>query len=89
MGETELIALKNLTFDVPKGQFLAVTGRSGAGKSTLLYNISLLDKPTDGTIVIDGQNITELEDKQRVLYRRDNFGFVFQEYALLPTLTAI
>ena len=89
MGETELIALKHLSFEVPTGQFLAITGRSGAGKSTLLYNMSLLDKPTQGAITIDDQNITEIEDKKRVTYRLSNFGFIFQEYALLPTLSSI
>ncbi|HWY78867.1 MAG TPA: ABC transporter ATP-binding protein [Candidatus Sulfotelmatobacter sp.] len=88
MGETELIALKNLSFEIPTGQFIAITGRSGAGKSTLLYNISLLDIPTSGDIFLDGQDIAELTDHERVVYRRDNFGFIFQDYALLPTLTA-
>jgi putative ABC transport system ATP-binding protein len=83
------VALRDITFDIPEGQFVAITGRSGAGKSTLLYNISLLDKPTTGSIVIDGQNITRLENNERVTYRRDNFGFIFQDYALLPSLTAI
>ncbi len=87
-GETELIALKGLTFEVPTGQFLAITGRSGAGKSTTLYQLSLLDKPTSGSIIMDGQNLTELDEKQKVIYRRINFGFIFQDYALLPTLTA-
>lgn len=88
MGDTELIALNNLTFAIPTGQFIAITGRSGAGKSTLLYNISLLDKPTSGEEIIDGQDIEELDDHDRILYRRDNFGFIFQDYALLPTLSA-
>jgi len=88
MGDTELVALNNVSFEIPTGQFVAITGRSGAGKSTLLYNISLLDVPTSGQELIDGQNIDELSDKARILYRRNNFGFIFQDYALLPTLTA-
>jgi len=88
MGETELVALDNLSFEIPTGQFISITGRSGAGKSTLLYNISLLDKPTSGEVIIDGQNVAELDDKARVIYRLNNFGFIFQDYALLPTLTA-
>jgi len=88
-GQTTLNALKNLNFEVPTGQFLAITGRSGAGKSTALYQISLLDKPTEGSIIIDGQDLSQVEDKDRIVYRRDNFGFIFQDYALLPTLTAI
>jgi putative ABC transport system ATP-binding protein len=87
-GETELTALKDVTFEVPEGQFVAITGRSGAGKSTLLYQLSLLDIATSGEIIVDGQNIAEFTNQQRVLYRRDNFGFIFQDYALLPTLTA-
>jgi ABC-type lipoprotein export system ATPase subunit len=88
-GGTELVVLKNLSFEVPTGQFLAITGRSGAGKSTLLYNVSLLDKSTEGTILIEGQNVADLDEKERVVYRRDHFGFIFQDYALLPTLTSI
>ena len=88
MGETELVALNKVSFDIPTGQFIAITGRSGAGKSTLLYNISLLDKPTAGEVIIDGQNVAELDDRTRVIYRLNNFGFIFQDYALLPTLTA-
>src|SRR5215469_11905741 len=88
MGEGELVALDHLSFEIPTGQFIAITGRSGAGKSTLLYNISLLDKPTAGDIYIDGQDIAGLDDKARVTYRLNNFGFIFQDYALLPSLTA-
>jgi len=89
MGDSELVALKNLSFEVPTGQFLAITGRSGAGKSTLLYNMSLLDIPTEGVITIDGQDVTNIENSKRVTYRLSNFGFIFQEYALLPTLTSV
>ncbi len=89
MGDTELIALKGLSFDVPTGQFISITGRSGAGKSTLLYNMSLLDKPTCGSVTIDEQVVTEIDDQKRVAYRLNNFGFIFQEYALIPTLTSI
>ncbi len=88
-GDTELVALKDISFEIPSGQFLAITGRSGAGKSTLLYQISLLDQPTGGEILIDKLNVADLDESQRVEYRRDNFGFIFQDYALLPTLTAV
>lgn len=87
-GDTELIALKGLSFAVPTGQFMAITGRSGSGKSTLLYQLSLLDHPNEGTIVINEQTVTELTGAERVTFRRDHFGFVFQDYALLPMLTA-
>lgn len=89
LGGTELVALKRLSFQIATGQFLAITGRSGAGKSTLLYNISLLDEPTSGEIRIDGENIADLDATRRATYRLNNFGFVFQEYALLPSLTAL
>lgn len=88
-GETELIALDNLNFEVPLGQFLAITGISGSGKSTLLYQLSLLDHPNSGEIRIDKQLITNLDESERVKYRRDKFGFIFQDYALLPVLTAV
>lgn len=88
-GETQTKVLKGLTFDVPEGQFLAITGRSGAGKSTALYQLSLLDHPTSGEILIDGNDVATFDEAQRVSYRRDHFGFIFQDYALLPTLTAV
>lgn len=87
-GDSELIALKGISFTVPSGQFLAITGRSGSGKSTLLYQLSLLDFADSGEVRVDGQNITDLTDRERVLYRRNNFGFIFQDYAVLPMLTA-
>lgn len=89
MGDAELVALKNLSFVVPTSQFLAITGRSGAGKSTLLYNMSLLDVSTEGSIIIDDQDVTNIKNNERVVYRLSNFGFIFQEYALLPTLTTM
>ena len=88
-GDTELIALKDLSFDVPSGQFLAITGRSGSGKSTLLYQLSLLDRPDEGDIIIDNQNVLALDEDKRVVFRRDNLGYIFQDYALLPMLTSI
>ena len=87
-GDRELIAINDLNFEVPTGQFLAITGRSGAGKSTLLYQMSLLDHPTSGSVTIDGQEITVLPGPKRVIFRLDNCGFIFQDYALLPSLTA-
>jgi putative ABC transport system ATP-binding protein len=88
IGETELIALKNLVFTIPKGQFLAVTGKSGSGKSTLLYQMSLLDRPTSGDISVNEENIIALKEDERIIFRRNNLGYIFQDYALLPTLTA-
>ena len=88
VADSELIALNNLSFDVPEGQFLAITGRSGSGKSTLLYQLSLLDKPNEGQISLDNNHLTDFTNEERVSFRRDNFGFIFQDYAVLPALTA-
>jgi len=87
-GDVELIALKKLTFKIPSGQFLAITGKSGSGKSTLLYQMSLLDKSNKGKIMVDKQDITKLRENDRVSFRRNSLGYIFQDYALLPTLTA-
>lgn len=88
-GATELLALKGISFDVPTGQFLAITGRSGAGKSTTLYQLSMLDRPTGGEISIDGTPTTAMTGEQSQKFRLLRFGFIFQDYALLPTLTAV
>ncbi|MBE7524812.1 ABC transporter ATP-binding protein [candidate division WWE3 bacterium] len=81
--------LKNLTFDVHEGEFLSVIGPSGSGKSTLLYQLSLLDRPTSGSIHYGKICVTELGSKERTALRLNYLGYVFQEYALLPDLTAI
>ncbi len=88
-GETELIANKNLSFEVETGEFLSIIGRSGSGKSTLLYQMGLLDHPTSGDIFIDGENVTNLYADDRTKYRLRNLGYVFQDYALIPTLNAV
>jgi len=87
-GGVELVALKNLVFNIPEGQFLAITGKSGSGKSTLLYQMSLLDRPNKGKILINKKDIIVLEENERIVFRRNNLGYIFQDYALLPTLTA-
>jgi len=88
-GGEETTILKGIDFAVKTGQFVAMVGRSGAGKSTLMYILSLLDQPTKGSIEIDGVDVGKLSDKEAVDFRLNNFGFIFQEYALLPELTAI
>ena len=88
-GDTELIANKNLSFEVETGEFLSIIGRSGSGKSTLLYQMGLLDHPTSGEIFIDGENVTNLYTDVRTNYRLHNLGYVFQDYALIPTLNAV
>lgn len=87
-GGIELVALKKLVFEIPNGQFLAITGKSGSGKSTLLYQMSLLDRPSSGDIKVNEEDIIALKENGRVIFRRNNLGYIFQDYALLPTLTA-
>lgn len=84
----DFVALKNLSFEVPTGQFLSIVGRSGSGKSTLLYQISLLDKPTSGSIIIDEKETKNFDNEEMTKFRLSNLGYVFQDYALIPTLTA-
>jgi putative ABC transport system ATP-binding protein len=80
--------LKGIDLEIPRGQFAAVMGASGSGKSTLLGLIAGLDTPTSGTIVLDGEDITGLEEDELALLRGRKIGFVFQSYHLIPTLTA-
>jgi len=91
MAGTTIYALRSATFSVPKGQFLAITGKSGSGKSTLLYQLSLLDKSTSGEVFYGEtrHKASELSDYDRTHFRLNKFGYVFQDYALLPTLTAL
>ncbi len=88
-GGIETTVLHGVTLEIPKGQFLAIMGRSGAGKSTLMYQISLLDRPSSGTIFVAGENATDFSIKQATQFRLNNFGYIFQDYALLPELTAV
>jgi len=87
-GETVLIANNDLSFDVHSGEFLSIIGKSGSGKSTLLYQLGLLDHPTSGEIIMEGENVTNLYGEERTKYRLNNLGYVFQDYALIPTLNA-
>jgi len=88
-GDTEVTAVDGVTFTVPDGQFAAVIGRSGSGKSTLLSLVGALDKATTGTISVNGEVITKESDRQLIQYRRNNIGFVFQSYNLIPNLNAV
>lgn len=88
-GDSVLLALKGVSFKVEKGEFVAITGRSGSGKSTLMYQLGLLDHPTSGEIIIDGLDVTKLEPHARTAIRLNTLGYVFQDYALLPELSAL
>jgi putative ABC transport system ATP-binding protein len=88
MGRVRVQALKGVSFEVKKGELLGVTGPSGSGKSTLLNLIGLLDRPTAGSLSIDGMDILHLSEEERTNFRLNRLGFIFQEYALVPELTA-
>ncbi len=88
-GDKETHVLKGLDFVANNGEFIAIMGRSGAGKSTFLYQMSLLDEPTSGEIIIDNIDTHNLSVDQKTSFRLNNLGYVFQDYALLPDLTAL
>ena len=88
-GPTETRVLKGINFNARRGEFVAIMGRSGAGKSTLLYQMSLLDEPTSGEIRINDKEAHTMSEHEKMLFRLSEFGYVFQDYALLPELTAI
>ncbi|GAA0122831.1 MAG: ABC transporter ATP-binding protein [Clostridium argentinense] len=85
-GENKVHALKNVSFKVAKGEFVAIVGESGSGKSTLLNEIGGLDTPTSGKVIIDGRDIFSLKEKELTVFRRRNIGFVFQAFNLIPEL---
>lgn len=88
-GESTTEVLKGIDFVAKSGEFIAIMGRSGAGKSTLLYQMSLLDEPTSGEIFIDEKNISLLSINEKTYFRLSELGYVFQDYALLPEMTAL
>jgi putative ABC transport system ATP-binding protein len=87
-GEASVAALAGISLEVPAGQFLAVMGASGSGKSTLLHLMAALTPPDSGRVIIDGQDLGELNDRDLTLFRRRKIGLVFQAFNLIPTLTA-
>ena len=85
--ETAVNALKNVSFSVLKGEYVAIVGESGSGKSTLLNMIGALDIPTAGKVIIDGMDIFSMNDPKLTVFRRRNIGFIFQAFNLIPELT--
>jgi putative ABC transport system ATP-binding protein len=88
-GDAKIIAVNNLSFNVPAGQFLTITGRSGSGKSTLLYQLGLLDEPTEGEVYIDKKNLINIAEAERTAIRLNDLGYIFQDYAIMPSLSAL
>ena len=86
-GGAQVQALKGVTFTVAAGEYVAIMGESGSGKTTLLNILAALDKPTGGTVVLDGKDLKTLRENELAQFRRDNLGFVFQEFNLLDTFT--
>ncbi|KFX60171.1 ABC transporter ATP-binding protein [Clostridium botulinum] len=85
-GEAAVHALKDVSFFVPKGEFVAIVGESGSGKSTLLNMVGALDTPTSGKVFIDGKDIFSMKDSNLTIFRRRNIGFIFQNFNLIPEL---
>ena len=86
-GDTEVRALDGVDLTVEKGEFAAVVGTSGSGKSTLLHMLGGLDRPTSGTVTVDGRELSSLKDEELTIFRRRKIGFVFQNYNLVPVLS--
>ena len=89
MGEVEIRAADNISFSIKKGEFVVIVGPSGAGKTTVLNILGGMDTATGGTLTVDGKDITAYDSRQLTGYRRDDIGFVFQFYNLIPNLTAL
>lgn len=86
-GGNKVEVLKNVNFSVEKGEYVAIMGESGSGKTTLLNMLAALDKPTGGSVLLDGQELSKIKEAAVAAFRRDNLGFVFQEFNLLDTLS--
>ena len=86
-GGNQVQALKGVSFAVEAGEYVAIMGESGSGKTTLLNILAALDKPTGGTVLLDGKNLSEVKDSELASFRRENLGFVFQEFNLLDTFS--
>jgi putative ABC transport system ATP-binding protein len=87
-GALEVHVLKGITLSIHAGEFVAIMGKSGAGKSTLMYQLSVLDHPTEGELFVDGVNVSSLDEQEQTEFRLNTLGYVFQDYALVPDLSA-
>lgn len=87
LGGNSVEALRNVSFTAERGEFIAIMGESGSGKTTLLNILAALDKPTGGSVILDGMELSKISDKKLADFRRENLGFVFQEFNLLDTFT--
>ncbi len=88
-GKVPTLALRGVSFDIARGEFVAIMGRSGSGKSTLLHQLSLIDTPTEGSLSIGAVDVLALSSAEKVRFRLENLGYVFQEYALISELNAL
>ena len=86
-GGSKVQALKNVSFTVEGGEYVAIMGESGSGKTTLLNILAALDKPSGGTVLLGGKNLSEIPEETAAAFRRDNLGFVFQDFSLLDTFS--
>ena len=86
-GGNKVEALKNVSFDVEQGEYVDIMGESGSGKTTLLNILAALDRPTAGTVILDGKDLSKIKESEAAAFRRDNLGFVFQEFNLLDTFS--
>lgn len=86
-GGNKVEALRNVNFTVEEGEYVAVMGESGSGKTTLLNILAALDKPTNGSVILEGKDLSKIKEKDVAAFRRDNLGFVFQDFNLLDTFT--
>lgn len=89
VGNEKVVALNDINLEIEQGEFCCIVGTSGSGKSTLLNQLAGLEKPSKGSVTIDGHNISKMTEKQLALFRQNTIGFIFQSYNLMPTLTAV
>ncbi len=89
LGRTEVVALRGVNLEINRGDYISIMGPSGSGKSTLMNIIGCLDRPTKGRVYIDGEDVSKLSDKELAKIRLKKIGFVFQQFNLIPTLTAL